>query len=415
MGLVALVAAVVVPLTFGTANAAGTATWTGATDGNWNVATNWQGNTLPSNGDALVFPNAAANHTMTNNLAGSWDSIDFQGSGFNITGNSVSVANGITSGGTNTITADITLTADQSFTETFTTQLVVNGTVNVNGHTLTIANPNLSSVQLLGGVSGAGSIVNNAGQAVEHNDPRRLKLLQRVRSRFPSACCRCRTAPRRARTCRSPAAASCSAPARSATSPSTARAPKRSSAARPASSPRTTRRSRTAASSSRVSTPTRARRSARAGELNAIGTVTLTGGKLQLAGGGNSQPGQVCTLIDNNGSDPVVGTFTGLPEGALVDAGGGSSDIFQLSYVGGTGNDVTLSAVGGPTFTGPGTLRLERSTVSTGEGDGTMYFKIFRIGGAVGNALYQFQTSSGTAVTGVDFIGVQGVGQSQHR
>jgi hypothetical protein len=46
MGLVALVAAVVVPLTFGTANAAGTATWTGATDGNWNVATNWQANTF---------------------------------------------------------------------------------------------------------------------------------------------------------------------------------------------------------------------------------------------------------------------------------------------------------------------------------------------------------------------------------
>ena len=134
--------------------------------------------------------------------------------------------------------------------------------------------------------------------------------------------------------------------------------------------------------------------------------VNIAGGTLQLAGGGNSQPGQVCTLIDNDASDPVVGTFAGYPKGALVTPFGSDPDIFQLSYVGGDGNDVTLTAVGGPAFTGAGTLRLERSTVSTGEGDGTIFFRIFRIGGSVGNTMYQFTTANGTATGGSDFVGV---------
>jgi LPXTG-motif cell wall-anchored protein len=406
MGLVALVAAVVVPLTFGTANAAGTATWTGATDGNWNVATNWQANTLPSNGDALVFPNAAANHTMTNNLAGSWDSIDFQGTAFNISGNTVSVANGITSSATNTIDADITLTGDQAFAETGSTQLVVNGNVNINGHTLTITNPNISSVKLLGGVSGTGTIVNNAGQSSSTMDfggtstytgsisiPFGMLFLSSsvANSTSVSVTGGGELAGTGTIGDLTVDGAGAEAIVGSPSGVITAHNPTFQNGGKLVESFH----------------PNACASLGSSGQLSAIGTVTLTGGNLQLAGGGNSQPGQVCTLIDNDGSDPVVGTFTGLPEGALVDAGGGSSDIFQLSYVGGTGNDVTLTAVGGPAFSGPGTLRLERSTDSIGEGGGTFSFRVFRLGGSVGNAMYQFATSSGTATSGSDFVGSQ--------
>jgi hypothetical protein len=56
-------------------------------------------------------------------------------------------------------------------------------------------------------------------------------------------------------------------------------------------------------------------------------------------------PGQVLTLVDNTGSGPVVGTFTGLPEGSTVLASfAGQTYHFTLSYVGGTGNDITLTA-----------------------------------------------------------------------
>ena len=46
-------------------------------------------------------------------------------------------------------------------------------------------------------------------------------------------------------------------------------------------------------------------------------------------------------IIDNDGSDPVQGTFAGLPEGAMIGAG---QYTFSISYRGGDGNDVVLTA-----------------------------------------------------------------------
>jgi autotransporter-associated beta strand protein len=54
------------------------------------------------------------------------------------------------------------------------------------------------------------------------------------------------------------------------------------------------------------------------------------------------------TIINNDLSDPVVGTFNGQAEGSLVTAldTAGNSVSYRISYVGGTGNDVTLTCVG---------------------------------------------------------------------
>jgi len=56
----------------------------------------------------------------------------------------------------------------------------------------------------------------------------------------------------------------------------------------------------------------------------------------------------IYTIINNDGSDPVVGTFNGQAEGSLVTAldTAGNSVSYRISYVGGTGNDVTLTCVG---------------------------------------------------------------------
>ncbi|MGB7324683.1 MAG: hypothetical protein WBD31_07415, partial [Rubripirellula sp.] len=51
--------------------------------------------------------------------------------------------------------------------------------------------------------------------------------------------------------------------------------------------------------------------------------------------------GENYTIIENNDSGAVVGTFDGLPEGATIVQGG---IVFSISYVGGDGNDVVLSA-----------------------------------------------------------------------
>jgi autotransporter-associated beta strand protein len=52
-------------------------------------------------------------------------------------------------------------------------------------------------------------------------------------------------------------------------------------------------------------------------------------------------------LISNDGTDAVVGTFAGLPEGGVYYAGHGIA--FRITYAGGDGNDVVLTRVSEPT------------------------------------------------------------------
>jgi hypothetical protein len=74
------------------------------------------------------------------------------------------------------------------------------------------------------------------------------------------------------------------------------------------------------------------------------------GGSLDLTGPPMNLPlGTTITLIDNQSSNAVSGTFSGLPEGAILGVGGES---FVLSYIGGTGNDVVLTRVPELTVTG---------------------------------------------------------------
>ena len=57
--------------------------------------------------------------------------------------------------------------------------------------------------------------------------------------------------------------------------------------------------------------------------------------------GGVIKKGDTFTIISNNGTNPVQGTFKDLPEGAEVTVSGAT---FKISYVGGDGNDVVLTA-----------------------------------------------------------------------
>ena len=78
--------------------------------------------------------------------------------------------------------------------------------------------------------------------------------------------------------------------------------------------------------------------------VDVTGTVKATGASLDLSFIGGSRPaiGSKFRIIDNDGSDPVAGTFAGLPQGAKLYAGGSA---FTINYHGGTGNDVVLAAV----------------------------------------------------------------------
>jgi autotransporter-associated beta strand protein len=77
-----------------------------------------------------------------------------------------------------------------------------------------------------------------------------------------------------------------------------------------------------------------------ADQLKVTGSVTLANAALSPSLSYTPTTNSVFTIIDNDGTDPVVGTFKNLPEGAALTIG---AVPFVISYVGGTGNDVTLS------------------------------------------------------------------------
>ena len=75
-------------------------------------------------------------------------------------------------------------------------------------------------------------------------------------------------------------------------------------------------------------------------QVNVTGMVTLNSPTLALSGGYVSVAGNSFILINNDGVDPVTGTFAGLAEGATLAFNGVP---LRISYMGGDGNDVVLS------------------------------------------------------------------------
>jgi hypothetical protein len=85
-------------------------------------------------------------------------------------------------------------------------------------------------------------------------------------------------------------------------------------------------------------------------QQNVTGTVDVTGSALNLTLGFTPAVGNSFTIINNDSNDAVTGTFNGLPEGKVFTATTGSfSGTFQITYRGGDGNDVVLTAVSAST------------------------------------------------------------------
>lgn len=82
--------------------------------------------------------------------------------------------------------------------------------------------------------------------------------------------------------------------------------------------------------------------------LNVTGTVSLGGATVVFSGTHGFLPGDTFTFILNDSTDAVTGTFSGLAEGAQISNFLSSGTIATISYIGGTGNDVTLTISGTP-------------------------------------------------------------------
>jgi gliding motility-associated-like protein len=72
------------------------------------------------------------------------------------------------------------------------------------------------------------------------------------------------------------------------------------------------------------------------------GTASLAG-NLVVNHGYSPGQGDIYTIIVNDMADLITGTFSGLTEGATLTAGGNGT-VLTASYIGGTGNDFTLTA-----------------------------------------------------------------------
>jgi uncharacterized delta-60 repeat protein len=129
--------------------------------------------------------------------------------------------------------------------------------------------------------------------------------------------------------------------------------------------------------------------------LDVTGTVNLhttTQLAVTIAAGFVPAPGDTFIIIKNDGTDAVLGNFIGssqpIPEGSLITVG---STSFQISYVGGDGNDITLTVVNGVTA-------FTATSFSVNEGDGNASITLHRAGGGnttatVGVALEDITTS----------------------
>ena len=79
------------------------------------------------------------------------------------------------------------------------------------------------------------------------------------------------------------------------------------------------------------------------------GNVNLASATLALTSTFTPASGTVFTIVDNQGSASIIGTFNNLAEGAFISLNGST---YQISYVGGTGsNDVTLTVYNPATVT----------------------------------------------------------------
>ena len=75
-------------------------------------------------------------------------------------------------------------------------------------------------------------------------------------------------------------------------------------------------------------------------QVDVTGTVLLMGGALQLSMNFAGAVSNQYVIVNNDGADPVNGTFTALPEGGSLTNNG---FVFTISYHGGDGNDIVLT------------------------------------------------------------------------
>jgi hypothetical protein len=379
-------------------------TWDGGgADANWNTPANWVGDTAPVANDDLVFPAVAAQFTTNNNffLLTNFSSITFEGGTYTVSGNLLRLNNGLTvNGGTQTLNTGITLSAAQTFnvaqgaTVTLATVALGNFALTVDGAgnlglglvsgSGTMVKNGLGAALILASLGYTGAItVNNGifvvdasipGSSVTVNSPTvgggqlgfsgfggtgtvgAVNVVQGVVSAGTL------TSPTGILNIQNGLTISANgnfAPKLGGTTPG----------------------------------------ANGHDQLNVTGTVNITNSRLAPIPWNNFRPvvGDSFLVINNDGTDPIVGTFASLPEGAVFSGPLGAA--FRVSYRGGTGNDLTITRVPRAPYDFDGDGKSEVSTFRPTNGTWNA-----RLSGNNANVTQQFG-ANGDLIAPADFDG----------
>jgi len=305
-----------------------TRTWTGAVNGNWSVAANWSPSGTPDSADALVFPANAANQAMTNDLPSgtSFGAMTFRGAGYTLSGNLL------------TLTGDVyglTTTADLKLGTSVEYYGWAYGAIDINGQTLRVSNPRFN-----GPVNGDGTIVLTAGAFVflfgsgDFSGHIQGSAANAILALGPGA-----SLPNATVTITQIMQYTENAFLGNLTI-----VPSESGYVGPGLHGVLHTKSLTLShrdgwlGGGLLAFVDPAGNS----QIDVMETVTLNGAPLRTYANGTFVAGQTFTIVKNDGADPVNGTFEDLPEGTIVD---GISSRFRISYIGGDGNDVVLTAL----------------------------------------------------------------------
>jgi len=139
--------------------------------------------------------------------------------------------------------------------------------------------------------------------------------------------------------------------------------------------------------------------------LNSAGGVTLTNAILSVSI--VSAPTGPFTIVSNGSGSPVSGTFNGLAQGATLTTGGYS---FAISYTGGDGNDITLTAVTPNEL--PTISAISDITIPQGTSTGDLTFTIGDAETLVGN-LTVTKASTNTLLAPLANILIGGTGANR--
>ncbi|HZH33565.1 MAG TPA: FG-GAP-like repeat-containing protein [Pyrinomonadaceae bacterium] len=321
------------------ANAA-TRTWDGGgSNANWSTAANWVGDVAPVAGDDLIFPETAAQFSTNNNLLGSFNSITITGGNYTITSSFFQIqlrAGGLTvETGTQALNTAISLVNSATFTAVQPTAVVTVLSVSTNGNTLTIDG---NGQQGFGLITGSGSVVKQGLGVALFAGPNSYTGTTTVAGGIlvvdgnqPNS------------------AVSITGGALGGTGTVGAvNVVTGAISAGTVTSPTGTlniQGNLTFADTSAFVVKLAGNTAGMYDQLNVTGMVNLTGSRLTPLPLSNFNPavGDSFTIINNDGTDRVIGTFLNIPEGARFTAPNGLS--FRVTYVGGTGNDVVITRV----------------------------------------------------------------------